>query len=372
MTIVNRLVTPVGLLALVFVSLSLSNQAVAQSTANRRVEYVYAVNQDSNTISTFRRIGTGLLMPLQTPGLSTGSAPTTVAVNPSGTFAYVANVVSNDLSGYSINPDGSLSSLAASFPAGSGAGWVTIDPTGRFLYVANCAALCSGAGQGNVSGYSINKSTGALVPVPGSPFTAEQIPYAIAIDPTGSFAYVANYSSGSVSVFKIDQTTGSLVSLGQGVPTGGFGSLYLSLDPQGRFLYVVNTQSDNVAAFAIGSNGLLTAVPGSPFPTADFTQGVAVNSSGDFVYISAGFQILGFAIGASGDLTPLPDSPFPAPSFLVSLTTDHSGHFLYGAATSAGVAGYAIDSMTGDLTPVTGSPFSTGGEAFFVTTTAGR
>jgi len=256
-----RSVSAVTLCLVVFGFVALPHQAQAQSNGNRRVEFVYAVNQDSNTISEFKRVGNGSLMPLGTPSLTTGTAPTGVAATPTGTFAYVANVLSDDVSGYRINPDGTLSSLAVSpFPAGSGPDWVTVDPTGRFLYVTNCAALCSGAGQGNLSGYAINKSTGALVPVPGSPFPAEQIPYAITIDLTGSYAYVANYSSGSVSVFAIDQTTGSLSPI-QNVSTGGLGSLYLTLDPQGRFLYVVNTQADNIAAFAVGSNGQLTAVP---------------------------------------------------------------------------------------------------------------
>ena len=357
---------------LVLVS-ALPRYASGQSTSNRRVEYVYAVNQDTNTIMGFRRVGTGLLMPLKTPSLNTGAAPAGVAVTPAATFAYVANILSNDISGYSIDSDGNLSPLAgSSFPAGSGPDWVTVDPTGRFVYVTNCAALCSGSGQGNVSGYAIDKNSGALMPVPGSPFTADQIPYAIAIDPTGSYAYVANYRSGSISIFKIDQTTGSLSLITQSVPTGGIGSLYLTFDPQGRFLYVVNTQSSNVAAFAVGSDGSLAPVPGSPFATGSFTQGIVVNSSGEFVYISSGFQILGYSVGADGSLTPLPNSPYPAPAFLVSLTADHSGHFLYGAATFSGLAGYSIDSITGDLTPLSGSPFATGGEAFFLATTAGH
>jgi hypothetical protein len=69
-------------------------------------------------------------------------------------------------------------------------------------------------------------------------------------------------------------------------------------------------------------------VPGSPFPSGEFTQGVVVNSSGDFVYVTSGFQVLGYSIGTSGELIPLTGSPFAAPDFLVSLTADHSGHFL--------------------------------------------
>jgi 6-phosphogluconolactonase (cycloisomerase 2 family) len=356
--------------SLVIGMLAMPRAVGAQASNSRRVEFAYAVNQNANTVSAFRRVGNGELMPLSPPSFPTGNAPNGVAVNPGGTFAYVVNVLSNDVSGYSINPDGTLTALPGSpFPAGSGPGWISIDPTGRFVYVANCAALCSGSGPGSISGYAINKSTGALIPVPGSPFAADQIPYSIAIDPTGAFAYVANFSSNTISIFKINQTSGSLQQIAPSISTGGTSPLYLARDPQGRFLYAVNTQSGDVSAFAIGSDGLLTAAPGSPFPSGEFTQGIAVSSSGEFAYVSAGFQVLGYSIGPNGVLTPLPESPFPAPDFLVSLTTDQSGHFVYGADTFSGVAGYSIDPDSGGLTPLSGSPFPTGGEAFFVTTT---
>ena len=49
---------------------------------------------------------------------------------------------------------------------------ITVDSTGKFAYVAN-------AGSNNVSGYTINSSTGALTSISGSPFTAGSGPYSI-------------------------------------------------------------------------------------------------------------------------------------------------------------------------------------------------
>jgi 6-phosphogluconolactonase (cycloisomerase 2 family) len=42
---------------------------------------------------------------------------------------------------------------------------LVIDPTGSYLYVANQA------GKGNITGFSIDTSSGALTPLPNSPFT---------------------------------------------------------------------------------------------------------------------------------------------------------------------------------------------------------
>jgi 6-phosphogluconolactonase len=363
-----------GSLCLLFVtSWMVPQKTVAQTKASSRPELAYTVDQNSNTVLGFKVAATGALMPLGKPSTATGIAPNGVAIDPSGRFLYVANLLSNNVSGYTIAENGVLKPVPGSpFAAGSGPGWITVDPTGRFVYVANCAALCSGSGAGSVSGFAINKTTGSLTPVPGSPFTADTIPYAVTVDPTGQFAYVANFFSGTVSIFKIDQCSGSLWASSNSVPTGGGSAISLGLDPHGRYLYVVNTASDNVSAFAVGSDGGLTAVPGSPFASGDFTQGLAFDPSGDFVYVSQGSNVLGYSIGAGGALVPLASSPYAAPGFLVSLTTDRSGRYVYGGAGPVGIAAFRIDAATGNLTAVTGSPFSAGANAVFVATTMER
>src|SRR5437879_1664197 len=95
----GRLMFVAMLCVITFASLALPQETEAQTNGSRRLEFVYAVNQDSNTISAFRRVGNGTLMLLQTPSFPTGNAPNGVAVNPAGTFAYVVNILSNDVSG---------------------------------------------------------------------------------------------------------------------------------------------------------------------------------------------------------------------------------------------------------------------------------
>src|SRR5438309_16606 len=86
-----------------------------------------------------------------------------VAASP---FAYVTNAGSNDVSGYKINVStGALTPMPGSPFASRGPFSVAVDPTGKFAYVTNI-------GDNTVSGYTINASTGALTPIPGSPFVA--------------------------------------------------------------------------------------------------------------------------------------------------------------------------------------------------------
>jgi hypothetical protein len=80
--------------------------------------------------------------------------------------------------------------------------------TAGFAYVANSSA----GGIGNVSAYTINATTGALTPVPSSPFAAEGAPSSVAVSPNGQFAYVTNnaLTSNDVSAYTINATTGAL------------------------------------------------------------------------------------------------------------------------------------------------------------------
>ena len=94
-----------------------------------------------------------------------------MAIDPTGMFAYVANVDSNDISAYAINASsGALTQVQGSpFEAGTEPSGVAIDPTGKFAYVPNSY-------DNDVSAYVINASSGALTQLKGSPFAAGSAP----------------------------------------------------------------------------------------------------------------------------------------------------------------------------------------------------
>ena len=97
-----------------------------------------------------------------------------------------------------------LSSLAIALTA------VATPLLGQVAYVANGG---SGEVEGNVSGYTINSTTGALTPIAGSPFAAGLFPQSVAVDPTGRFAYAANGRSNNLSGYTINSTTGALTPI---------------------------------------------------------------------------------------------------------------------------------------------------------------
>jgi 6-phosphogluconolactonase (cycloisomerase 2 family) len=89
------------------------------------------------------------------------------------------------------------------------------------------------------------------------------------------------------------------------------------VDVSGRFLFVANSANtangNSVSPFSIDPDaGVLTAVPGSPFP-ASSPLFIAADPSGQYVYVGLGSSpgIAAFVINQStGALTPIAGSPY--------------------------------------------------------------
>ncbi len=344
-----------------------------QAFGQKKPKFAYVANDVSSNVSAYTiNSTTGALSPVAGSPFAAGTGPVSVAVDPSGKFAYVANESSANVSAYTINSTtGALSPVTGSpFAAGSFPFSVAVDPTGKFAYVANaCGVTCTVSG--NVSAYTIDSTTGALSPVPGSPFAAGSTPIAVAVDPSGKFAYVANANSTNVSAYTINNTTGALSPVPGSPFAAGAAPRSVAVDPSGKFVYVAVNGPSNVSAYTIDSTtGALSPVPGSPFAAGSFPISVAVDPSGKFAYVVDFFGgVSAYTINSTtGALSPVPGSPFAAGSGPRSVAVDPSGKFAYVTnqcgnvfcSVSGSVSAYTIDSTTGALSPVPGSPFAAG------------
>ncbi len=177
-------------------------------------KFAYVANWGSNNVSMYTiSATTGALT--STGTIAAGTSPVSVAVDPSGKFAYAANcgdlsTVFSDVSMYTINATtGTLTSIGRT-GAGTCPWSVAVDPSGKFAYVANSGGL--GFDVEGVSMYTINASTGTLTSI--GIIDAGLFPTSVAIDPSGKFAYVANEGSNSISMYTINATTGVLTLIG--------------------------------------------------------------------------------------------------------------------------------------------------------------
>ena len=78
-----------------------------------------------------------------------------------------------------------------------------IEPTGHFLYTAN-------SGDNNVSGFSIDQTSGALTALSSGPIAAGHHPISVTVDYSGKFLYVVSDVDKQVTTYTIDSTTGAL------------------------------------------------------------------------------------------------------------------------------------------------------------------
>ncbi|WP_225616734.1 beta-propeller fold lactonase family protein [Variovorax sp. 38R] len=99
---------------------------------------------------------------------------------------------------------------------------VAVDPTGRFAYVANLVSR-------TVSTYAIDPVTGALSPLAVPTVATENAPHSVTVDPSGRFAYVANRGSNTLSAYAIDSHSGALSPLAR--PAVATGSSPVAIAP---------------------------------------------------------------------------------------------------------------------------------------------
>lgn len=150
-----------------------------------------------------------LSSPLALQAVAVGFAPSAISIAPNGNFLYVANHDSANVSAFSIVPQsqanpGSLQPVANSpFSAGMGPMSLSVDPSGTYLYVVD-------HDSNQLSGYKITAGTGALTPVSSSPFNVGAGPSYVAISPTNKYLYTSNTSASTVSAMGVDPGTGNL------------------------------------------------------------------------------------------------------------------------------------------------------------------
>jgi 6-phosphogluconolactonase len=289
-------------------------------------KFVYVSNSPSNSILAYTvNAGSGALTAIPGPPVVVAAGAGGLVLDPAGKFLYVAGGVTT-VAALTVNANNGALTAVSGSPFMTGDHFVAevaVNPTGKYLYFTSPNSIGIGSGPGSLSAYTINASSGALTALSKSPFTTAQEPEAVAVHPTGKFVYVANTSScasclpGSISAYSVDASSGVLTAIpGSPFPDAGLGPFGAAVDPTGKFLYVSNVLSGSVSAYTINaSSGALTAVAGSPVFSGNQPEAVAVDPSGKFLYVANYFSntISAYTINpSSGALTPVPGSPFPS------------------------------------------------------------
>jgi 6-phosphogluconolactonase (cycloisomerase 2 family) len=272
---------------------------------------------------------------------------TGVAVHPSNKFVYVATDSSGCDCGnagvvaFSVASNGSLTPVSGSpFLTSGGNVALAMDPKGEYLYSAGFVSTTNTSGV--ICAFKINQTTGALTALPGSPYPIVPVSCTacwpseqfndLTTDRNGNFLIGPGYFNGVIYVYRIDRSTGSLAE----VPGSPFvdeepqpceycvGAAPNSVTVQGNngFVYVENQgQADNLVAYQLDAvTGALT-MDSKTWGPLDWgnTGEIRADSSGSFVYTlgqlgqpGTPFLMTGYMIDqANGSLTPVPGAPYP-------------------------------------------------------------
>ena len=322
--------------------LSQGNGGTPSSTA-----YVYAVDEGTNGAANGTIDGYALDTTAVTFGpISSYTAPT-IPLNNGGTgmvvaqgiYLYAAFGSVNQIFGWTISSDGTLTSIVGSpFSSAAAGGYI------------------GGVGQDNMI-----------------------------VNPAGTLLFISDAVTSSVSVYSIG-SGGVLATVGNFACPTGFTPMNMTTDGLGKFLYVVNGtdsshQGHGIAAFSIGSTGTLTPVAGSPFtgtglfnmwqvkgePTGKYligTTGTTVPVNGvddDKLYV---FSITQSGTSA-GALTQTTTQATNFSPFSIAVQSNTNGSLVYSFSfndTATGfnpIEGFSISS-TGGLSPASGEPFAIG------------
>jgi YVTN family beta-propeller protein len=209
-----------------------------------------------------------------------------VAIDPAGTFAYVANAGPSTVSKIDLATDTVVATITDfSYPI-----CVVVNSAGTFAYVAN------------LLGNSVSKIDLATDTVVDT-ITVGSWPNGVAVNPAGTFAYVTNLTGGTVSTIDLaTDTVGVTIPVGSS-PAG------VAIDPAGTFAYVANSNSNTVSkialtafspqsiTFAAVSTQLLSAQTVTLSATASSNLAVAFTSATPAVCTVSGSTVTMVKIG---------------------------------------------------------------------------
>jgi 6-phosphogluconolactonase (cycloisomerase 2 family) len=308
------------------------------------------------------------------PGL--GGGGTVISASKATSLVYFVNNSSVGAAGYAGTTFAPLSSYSSpSLPTNFADVMALVNK--KFLYIP--------MGDTTIQGFSIDRPTGALTPIPGNPVTvAGGVGTADGAwsDPLGRFLFVGSEGFADIWVFQIDPTTGALIATAGSPFTTGLSSAdIMTVDASGKFLYVgQGSVSSGVAGFSIdqstgtSTSGALTPLAGSPFslavaqihasPTGEFLLGVAEIQDAGAGLQATDQHIYVYSIDPVTGAPTAVGSPFATTMAPFDFAISPNGQFVYTVGTAVNtttpspIEGFQMDATTGLLTPLTVSPFT--------------
>jgi 6-phosphogluconolactonase len=320
--------------------------------------FLYNTNNTAGTISEFSRdLTTGVLALVGTVAAGSAGGPVGIATGRAAKFVYAVNSADNQVRQYKVNlSNGALTPVGTGkIATGKLPQWIAITPNSNFAFVTNST-------DASISPYTVNSTTGALT-ANGAAFKSTLLKKPWTAVATNTFLYVTDETKGTVVSFPIqaDGTLGvgtSILLSAAGGPVAVPGPIIMNSAQS--FVYVTDQANGLVYFLKVGSNGVLTLAASYASTVNGGSVGLAIatTSSGlNFLYVANQTanppSIAAFQIAADGTLAALAIPQFfdPSLSLPTGVAVDPTGDFLYVANQGTGsITQFTINSLAGGLT----------------------
>jgi DNA-binding beta-propeller fold protein YncE len=268
---------------------------------NPNGQFIYAISSDGDFFQTVNTISNTVS---NTINFATGMSPSGLAVNPSGTKAYVLVQSPGAMDTISTAANAVVNTIVVAPGSGGITDAIAVSPSGNFAYVSSHET--GGGGQQHLN--IIDLSTNDIVHVIDLPTNATSL----ALNPSGSLLYAAlSYSATNTkNVIVISTVTNSIIG---SFNTSTSNPDLIAVSPRGSKAYVgyyntrnvssiVNLSSTNVQPL-LGSQSLGLVIDAVNNNTLTFTfNGVQYNENTASHTIAGTWSLYGFAEDNSTNL----------------------------------------------------------------------
>jgi 6-phosphogluconolactonase (cycloisomerase 2 family) len=223
---------------------------------------LFAVNQGSNTIASFRIRSDGTLSKIGTfdsfgvqPASLTLADDKLIVTNRGDALQGATATVAANITVFKVKDDGSLKHVNNStvdFPIGLSPSQVEVSPDGKFVFADNFAIPGTTPTLGNTLESFRITASGRLEAVQGGLATADVAAptlLGIATNPTQRIIYGGLVAGNQIAVFTYDKN--GVLSFVKAVGDLGAGPCWTEVSADGKFLYAVNTGSSSVAVYSL-------------------------------------------------------------------------------------------------------------------------
>jgi 6-phosphogluconolactonase (cycloisomerase 2 family) len=233
---------------------------------------------NKNSVLAFKNDGTGKLSPITGSPFATGGsgvfeqnsvfspgfqADQEIVVNSAGTLLFAVNGDSNTITSFGINSDGSLTQLNTAASNGTdpvSIGLDEVSPAGPQITVVNQADdPLQTNNVGNITSFNVDLTTGILTPVANSTinYPAGSLPAQALVSPSGKFVFVVQFMDGGLFTSYDVGAGGLLVPNNSMLPVHGPVFLGAIAHPKQRALYVGMPAVNQMAVYTYNTAGVL-------------------------------------------------------------------------------------------------------------------